>query len=69
MSVLTEAKADLARSTAAHIPPNQGLKNFTAFELTRYIDKQLTGVARAQRNHRSGSADQVGQEDQQGKVA
>ena len=39
------------------MPPQAGLKNFTAFELSRFIDKSLTKVAHSHRNYRSGSAD------------
>ena len=41
MNVLSEAKADLQRAHGI-IPKGQGLKNFTALELNRYIDKKLT---------------------------
>lgn len=44
------------------------MKNFTAFELSRFIDKSLTKVAHSHRNYRSGSADLAvpGGDDQQG---
>ena len=52
------------------MPPQAGLKNFTAFELSRFIDKSLTKVAHSHRNYRSGSADlAVPDDDQQGKMA
>lgn len=33
------------------LPPNHGLKNFTAFELSRFIDKRLTDVAKSKVNN------------------
>ena len=59
MNIMKDAKAEAARHSAAIIPPNQGLKNFTAFELSKYIDKRLTQVSQTHRNMRAGSVELV----------
>ena len=33
------------------LPPNHALKNYTALELSRFIDKRLTDVAKSNINY------------------
>lgn len=53
------------------LPPNHALKNFTAFELSRFIDKRLTDVTKSNINYakqNGGNMDEMGMaDDQQGK--
>ena len=50
------------------LPPNHALKNFTAFELSRFIDKRLTDVTKSNINYakqNGGNMDEMGMADDQ----
>ena len=45
--ILTEAKLIQMRPPIPTMPPNHAMKNFTALELSRFIDKRLTDVTKS----------------------
>jgi len=50
-AIITEAKLMSQRVAMPSLPPNHALKNFTALELSRFIDKRLTDVAKSNINY------------------
>ena len=50
-AIITEAKLMSQRAAVPSLPPNHALKNFTALELSRFIDKRLTDVAKSNINY------------------
>ena len=48
--IISEAKAMSAQRIPT-LPPNHALKNYTALELSRFIDKRLTDVTKSNINY------------------
>ena len=50
-AIPSEVKLLPMRPAVPTLPPNHALKNFTALELSRFIDKRLTDVAKSNVKH------------------
>ena len=50
-AIPSEVKLLPIRPPVPTLPPNHALKNFTALELSRFIDKRLTDVAKSNVAH------------------